>query len=37
MHAVIRTFELDDPAAAQEIKRHVDERFIPMLKDVPAR
>jgi hypothetical protein len=36
MHVVIRTFELDDLAAAHEIKRHVDERFIPMLKDVPG-
>jgi hypothetical protein len=34
MHAAIRTFELDGPAAAEEIKRHVDERFVPMLRDV---
>jgi len=34
MHAVIRRYQLADPDATDEVKRYVNEGFVPLVRDI---
>ena len=34
MHAVIRRYQLADPGAADEVKRYVEEGFVPLVRGI---